>query len=70
MDHMSKVDVVAREQIRMRVNKMQHMVTEAKQLLDKGSIVACCDKMQEASAYGKFDPCYLSLMEAVDIEHS
>ena len=67
---MSKVDIEAREQIRRRVNQMQHMVTEAKQSLDKGNLMLCCAKMQEAAIHGKFDACYLSLIKAVDSEDS
>ena len=64
---MSKVDIEAREQIRTRVNRMQHMVTEAKQYLDKGDLTRCCDRMQASAEFGVFDACYLSLIKAVDV---
>lgn len=63
---MSKVDIVAREQVRIRANRMQHMVTEAKQFLDKGQVMECCNRLIEAAEHGKFDDCYLSLIQAVD----
>lgn len=60
------IDQVARDQVRTKLNAIQHAVTEAKQLLDKEQGYDCIVRLSAIKRLVEFDTDYVILLKAIE----